>query len=83
MTTLQKRLDTIRTSFESKAPAEAKAVMHGATEALIDAGLAEHAVGRGQTAPAFELPNSQGELVRSDDLLKRGPLILTFFRGHW
>ncbi len=31
----------------------------------------------------FELPDSEGEPVRSAALLERGPLVLTFYRGLW
>ena len=37
----------------------------------------------GDLAPAFELDNQDGQLVRSDDLLAHGALVITFFRGHW
>lgn len=37
----------------------------------------------GQPMPAFMLPDSEGRLVASDDLLARGPLVVSFFRGDW
>ena len=33
--------------------------------------------------PAFELPDTEGSIVRSADLLARGPLVVTFYRGLW
>ena len=33
--------------------------------------------------PEFELPSVEGRLVGSDELLGRGPLVLSFFRGGW
>ena len=33
--------------------------------------------------PDFVLPNAEGELVFSDELLARGPLVICFFRGDW
>jgi peroxiredoxin len=33
--------------------------------------------------PSFVLPNAEGRLVFSDDLLRQGPLVLNFFRGTW
>ena len=47
------------------------------------ADVAHGALGVGQKMPAFMLPNSEGELVTSDQLLVRGPLVLSFFRGGW
>lgn len=45
------------------------------------AGLTATAVGE-RIAP-FILPDSQGRLVTSDDLLRRGPLVVSFNRGSW
>lgn len=33
--------------------------------------------------PEFLLPNAEGRLVDSADLLAAGPLVVTFFRGAW
>jgi peroxiredoxin len=38
---------------------------------------------KGAKAPAFELPDYSGRVVRSRDLLALGPLVVTFFRGRW
>ena len=86
--TLQQRLDTFKAAFESGAPPyntprEAIETMHRATEELRRSGLAERALKVGDLAPAFELANQDGTLVRSAELLARGPLVITFFRGHW
>ncbi len=37
----------------------------------------------GDPMPDFVLPNAEGELVFSGDLLARGPLVICFFRGDW
>ena len=37
----------------------------------------------GDPLPPFALPNAYGREVRSADLLAKGPLVLTFFRGAW
>jgi len=37
----------------------------------------------GDTMPSFLLPNAEGRLVFSDDLLRQGPLVVNFFRGNW
>src|SRR5271166_260103 len=37
----------------------------------------------GDPMPDFVLPDATGELVFSDDLLKRAPLVVVFFRGDW
>jgi peroxiredoxin len=37
----------------------------------------------GDVMPGFLLPNVEGHLVFSDDLLRQGPLVVNFFRGNW
>lgn len=37
----------------------------------------------GDTAPSFSLPDATGKTVSLGDLLKNGPVILTFYRGAW
>ena len=44
---------------------------------------AGRALGVGETAPDFALPNAAGRDVRLSDLLARGPVVLTFYRGAW
>jgi peroxiredoxin len=81
---LQDKLDAFKADFEGKkAPPEVVAVMHKATAELIASGQAARTLKVGARAPIFALPNAHGELVRSADLLARGPLVLTFYRGIW
>jgi len=86
--TLQERLDAFKASFESggppfNVPQSAIEMMHRATEELRRSGQAERALGVGARAPAFALPNQDGQIVSSADLLAGGPLVIGFFRGHW
>ncbi|MEP4380016.1 MAG: peroxiredoxin-like family protein [Alphaproteobacteria bacterium] len=37
----------------------------------------------GDTLPSFLMPNLEGRLVSSRDLLDKGPLVISFNRGHW
>jgi peroxiredoxin len=81
---LQDRLDAFKTDFETnKAPASVVAIMHKATADLIASGQADRALKAGAAAPAFELPDAHGNLMRSAALLARGPLVITFYRGVW
>lgn len=41
------------------------------------------AIAIGQRAPDFELPNAQGETVTLAELLSKGPVVVTFYRGSW
>jgi len=37
----------------------------------------------GDEAIGFELPNPKGQLISLSGLLKKGPVVLTFYRGSW
>ena len=81
---LQHKLDAFKADFESnKAPPEVVAVMRKATADLIASGQAERSLKAGMKAPDFALPDAHGATVRSAELLKKGPLVLTFYRGVW
>ena len=50
---------------------------------LLDDNVALRAIGRGEAAPDFALPNALGETVRLSDLLKASAVVLSFYRGRW
>src|SRR5262249_25998080 len=64
-------------------PADRKAIMHRATEDLRRSGILDRIVKVGAKMPAFKLANHDGGQVASDELLRSGPLVLSFFRGSW
>ena len=83
MGSLQQRLDAIRTGFERKAPPAVLEVMHRATRDLADMLAREPGLGVRDRAPSFRLPDQDGNMVDSAELLARGPLVVTLFRGQW
>jgi peroxiredoxin len=81
---LQDKLDAFKADFEGKqAPKQAVEIMHRATAEFIASGQADRALKVGAIAPAFSLPEADGGSVSSTDLLARGPLVLSFYRGVW
>ncbi|HEY1936414.1 MAG TPA: hypothetical protein VGJ33_00585 [Candidatus Angelobacter sp.] len=88
MASLQERLDDFKKSFESaappyNAPREAIETMHRATAELKATGIEEQALKVGDRAPSFTLFNQDHVQVASADLLRQGPVVISFFRGHW
>ena len=80
---LQDKLDALKKEFEAGVPPEALGVMHRATDDLLYSGIMDKILKVGDKAPGFTLPNQQGEMVSSTDLLGKGPLVLSFYRGVW
>jgi len=64
-------------------PQEVLQTMMQATNELISTGIAVKAVQAGEQAPEFTLPNTRGESVSLPSLLKKGPVVLNFYRGAW
>lgn len=86
--TLQAKLDAFKADFEAgkppyKVPRAVIETMHRATAELKASGLAERAKKAGDKAPAFTLKDPEGNVVSSQDLLAKGPLIVSFYRGVW
>ena len=80
---LQDKLDSRRKNFESSAPPEKLTIMHRATNDLLHSGIMEQVLKAGDRAPDFSLPDERGHLIESLDLLKKGPLVVSFYRGAW
>src|ERR1700740_3848458 len=85
---LQAKLDAFKPDFEAgkppySVPCSVLERMHRATAELIESGAARRAKKAGGVAPSFSLKDPEGNLVNSADLLKRGPLVLSFYRGVW
>ncbi|MCE7030958.1 peroxiredoxin-like family protein [Jiella avicenniae] len=86
--TLQAKLDAFKADFEAgkppyNVPPSVIETMHRATAELIASGAAARALRAGDTAPAFTLYDPDHQLVSSTDLLAKGPLVISFYRGVW
>lgn len=85
---LQDRLDAFKADFVAgklvfKPTKERLALMERATQELIESGQAQRAKKAGDRAPEFALKDPAGNLVSSRDLLAKGPLVVSFYRGVW
>jgi peroxiredoxin len=85
---LQAKLDAFKADFEAgkppyNVPHSVIDTMHRATTELIESGAARRAKKAGDLAPAFSLKDPEGNVINSADLLKRGPVVLSFYRGVW
>jgi len=64
-------------------PAEVQAIHSRVISELKQSQFADRALQPRNNAPEFELPDHNGKLVRSSELLQLGPLVICFFRGRW
>jgi AhpC/TSA family len=88
MSSLKDRLDGFKRTFEFGAPPynvtpEIVAMMHRATAELKESGIEGRALKVGDRAPDFALLDQDQAAVSSKDLLRKGPMVISFFRGHW
>lgn len=85
---LQDRLDALKADFiAGKFPfvptSEHLAAMAHSTNELIASGQAARARKAGDLFPDFTLSDPDGKPVSSRELLARGPLVVSFYRGVW
>lgn len=80
---LAERLEKITRDTVALVPAERLQPPLREIERLQAEELAGRALHIGDRAPDFELPDHSGKSLRSGDLLVRGPLVVSFFRGRW
>ena len=80
---LADKLSATRAASAGRIPPDKAAIMHRATEDLRKLGILDRIVKPGARMPSFDLANHDGARVSSPDLLARGPLVLSFFRGSW
>ena len=80
---LESRLAAIRMGALKRVPASHLATMKKATQALRESGIMDGVQKVRDALSPFALTNRHGDIVRSVDLLARGPLVITMFRGSW
>ena len=80
---LQEKLDAHKAKSAGNRKPEVAAALKRGVEELRASGIMNNVLKAGARAPEFTLPNAQGVLVDSKQLLGRGPLVVSFYRGHW
>jgi len=81
--TLREILAERRAKTVQYVPAETLAVHARVVAELRAQGLAAKSLAVGARMPEFSLPDNNGKVVSSADLLGHGRLIVCFFRGRW
>lgn len=63
--------------------AEVKSAYEAMVGELARRGFIDQVLAVGDRFPDMALPTAEGELTRLADWWRRGPLVITFFRGEW
>lgn len=82
-TSLQDQLDEMTANTRLLVQAERLAIGERAVTELFASGIEDRILPVGAVAPEFALKDATGRMVRSEDLLALGPLVVKFFRGRW
>jgi peroxiredoxin len=80
---LKEQLADYRAGWFQRVPAERQAIMERHIAGLRNGAIAKTALKVGDRAPAIALENAKGAIVDVATLLKKGPVIVTFYRGGW
>jgi hypothetical protein len=80
---LEQQLAAFKTEFARTAPAGRPALYEAKIDELRASFVMEAAIGVGDQAPTFTLPDAHGKKLSLSDLLQSGPTVVTFYRGGW
>ena len=80
---LEQELAAFKAEFARTAPTGRAALYEAKIEELRAEFASESAIGVDDPAPDFALPNAAAKSVVLKDLLRSGPVVLTFYRGGW
>ncbi len=81
--TLKSMLDEKKARSQLRSDENKKRVYKEGIESVEKSGIVDKAKQVGDTAPNFVLNNALGEPVELKDYLKKGDVILTWYRGGW
>jgi peroxiredoxin len=80
---VQAQLDALRAANETQVPANLLEAGKKGNRELEASGILDRALKKGDSMPPFELTDAHGNVVSSNALLAKGPLVIIFYRGAW
>jgi peroxiredoxin len=80
---IQNKLAALRNDFGLPANVMASAEALKAMRELVEAEERNRPLRAGDIAPAFALRDANNVLISSNELLRQGPFVITFYRGLW
>jgi peroxiredoxin len=80
---VRKELEAFREKSSKTAPPERIRIYEQGIDEVRKSGVTDKALKVGDKAPDFELPGASGKKVKLSELLARGPVVVTWYRGGW
>lgn len=80
---LQDSIESLKTANQAKASPEKRAAYADGIKAVVTAKVVESAAKVGDLAPDFSLKDMRGSEITLSEQLKKGPVVLTWYRGGW
>ncbi|CAB9508522.1 alkyl hydroperoxide reductase Thiol specific antioxidant Mal allergen [Seminavis robusta] len=80
---LQEELNEILDAFYECVAEEDICAYQRLVEDIRGERIAETALMEPAVCPSFELQDQDGDMLRLDELLQKGPVVVTFYRGKW
>ncbi|UEQ78992.1 peroxiredoxin-like family protein [Chryseobacterium arthrosphaerae] len=83
MNTLAKQIEQLNQELSSQLPQEVINAFGKSVDDLKTKNIEDRCIQPGEKMPEFILPNATGKMIDSNDILKKGKMILAFYRGSW
>jgi peroxiredoxin len=80
---VRKELEEFRDKSSRNSPADRIRAYEQGIEEVRKSGVTDKALKVGDRAPDFELPDASGKKVKLSELIARGPVVVTWYRGGW
>ena len=80
---LTEQLNDLKQQLGREIPREILVEIGQFVKGLVQSGIEKTSCGAGDRMPSFTLPNVSGEMIFSGDILAKGPMVLSFYRGVW
>ena len=80
---LTEQLDDLKQQMGREVPREILEEIGQFVQGLVQSGIEKSSCQAGDTVPSFVLPNVAGQMISSEAILAKGPMVLSFYRGVW
>lgn len=80
---LTAQLNDLKQQLGREIPREILVEIGKFVQELAQSGIEETALRVGEKMPPFALPGASGQMVSAGDLLAKGNMVLSFYRGIW